>query len=114
MKSENFTMIPNDPHRDVEAGMYNGDTTFCPVNAYSDCSYCDQCNVCHMPNPFVCEDWKWFWSSWDEWQNADTITDERTDFAQEEINWAKETYGYEPDNLDLGFDPFVGAYTDDC
>lgn len=103
-----------DPHRNTEGGTYNGSTTFCTVNAYGECNYCDQCNVCHMPNPFECAEWRLFFSDWREWEALDEMTDDKTDFAEEEIEWAKDFYGYEPDNLDFGFDPFVGAYTDDC
>ena len=82
--------------RSAMQGTYNGDTTFCPVNAYGECPYCDQCNVCHMPDPLAgCEDWRMFWPTWDEWINADTITDDREDFAEEEIDIGRIYYGYD-------------------
>ena len=84
--------------RDAEKGTYNGETTYCPVNAYGACEYCDQCGVCHDSDPQVnCEDWQQFWSSWFEWESIEWITsDDRTDFAQEEIEWAHKNYGYNP------------------
>jgi len=55
-------------HRDAKEGTYNGDTTFCTVNAYGACPYCDQCGVCHIEDPQRdCDDWKFFWDSWEEW-----------------------------------------------
>lgn len=84
--------------RDATKGTYNGETTYCPVNAYGACPYCDQCNVCHNVDPLEhCDDWQQFWSSWFEWEIIDWITsDDRTDFAKEEIEWAHEKYGYNP------------------
>lgn len=82
--------------RNAKEGTYNGTPTYCPVNAYGVCDYCDQCNVCHIDDPMVdCDDWQMFWDSWFEWETIDWITsDDRTDFAKEEIEWAKENYGY--------------------
>ncbi len=82
--------------RDATKGTYNGDTTYCPVNAYGDCPYCDQCNICHIDDPQAeCDDWQIFWSNWLDWQNADSIDDDRLDFAQAEIDWARMYYGYD-------------------
>lgn len=54
--------------RDSAKGTYNGETTYCPVNAYGDCPYCDQCCVCHIEDPMEdCDDWGMFYSSWFEW-----------------------------------------------
>jgi len=54
--------------RDATKGTYNGETTYCPVNAYGDCPYCDQCCVCHIEDPMEdCDDWGMFYSSWFEW-----------------------------------------------
>lgn len=85
------------PNRDIQNGTYNGDTTYCPVNAYGDCPYCDQCNVCHIADPMEeCDDWGIFWSDWDEWVRADdTNPDAPDDFAEDEIKWAGDVYGYE-------------------
>ena len=53
--------------RNAQEGTYNGDTTFCTVNAYGACPHCDQCNVCHAPDPFEeCAEWNLFFESWDE------------------------------------------------
>lgn len=44
--------------RDKKRGKMNGFTTYCPVNAYGDCPYCDQCDICHIEDPFEdCDDW---------------------------------------------------------
>lgn len=110
--------------RDSAKGTYNGDTTFCPVNAYGDCPYCDQCNVCHIDDPLEdCDDWGMFWSSWDEWQQADIVEDDRDSFVDDELDFAREEYGYEASqvedydwgyNEDEGYDPYTGEYTYDC
>lgn len=110
--------------RDSAKGTYNGDTTFCPVNAYGDCPYCDQCNVCHIDDPLEdCDDWGAFWSSWDEWLQADIIEDDRGSFVDDELDFAREEYGYEASqvedydwgyNEDEGYDPYAGEYTYDC
>ena len=43
--------------RDAKKGTYNGDFTYCTVNAYGDCPYCDQCGICHIDNPVEdCDD----------------------------------------------------------
>ena len=110
--------------RDSAKGTYNGDTTFCPVNAYGDCPYCDQCNVCHIDDPLEdCDDWGAFWSSWDEWQQADIVEDDRDSFVDDELDFARKEYGYEASqvedydlgyNEDEGYDPYAGEYTYDC
>lgn len=49
--------------------MHNGDPIFCPVNAYGDCPYCDQCNLCHIADPMTdCDDFSTFFEDWDEWE----------------------------------------------
>lgn len=81
--------------RNAKAGTYNGDITYCPVNAYGDCPYCDQLGICHIDDPMEdCDDWACFWESWEDWQAADTIEDNRTDFANEEIQWARDNMYY--------------------
>lgn len=90
--------------RDEKAGTYNGEPTYCTVNAYGDCPYCDQCNICHSPDPMKdCDEFAiFFGSSWDYWLSLD------------------ESYLNEPhieDDLfdeEVGFDPYLGQYTDDC
>lgn len=100
--------------RDATKGTYDGEYTYCPVNAYGDCPYCDKNLVCHVEDPLKdCDDWTMFWSSWDEWKQIDWVTEDT--FAQDEIEWAKENYGYEEsDDTEIGFDPYAGCYTDDC
>lgn len=57
--------------RDAKRGTYNGDFTYCTVNAY-ECPYCDQCNVCHIDDPIAdCEDFAMFFEDWDEWLRCD-------------------------------------------
>lgn len=85
--------------RNAQEGTYNGDTTFCTVNAYGACPHCDQCNVCHAPDPFEeCAEWNLFFESWDEWVALG-------DKPIEDID---------DDFLECGFDPYSGCYTDDC
>ena len=93
--------------RNAKEGTYNGDTTYCPVNAYGDCPYCDQCNVCHVDDPQEdCTDWQAFWESWNEWITSDVVDpDAPTDFANEEIEWAMN---------EMGYNPYIGGYDYDC
>lgn len=87
--------------RNAKKGTYNGDTTFCTVNAYGNCPYCDQCNVCHIEDPITdCEDFAMFFENWDEWLMLDDIPDDEPPFYDEDY--------------DTGFDPFLGMFTDDC
>ena len=84
--------------RDAKKGTYNDDYTYCPVNAYGDCPYCDQIGVCHIDDPSEdCEDWVVFWGeSWKDWLAADAVDpDAPEDFAEDEIKWAGDVYGYE-------------------
>lgn len=55
--------------RDAEKGTYNGETTYCPVNAIGDCPYCDGNCVCHIDDPMEdCDDFGGFYEGgWDEW-----------------------------------------------
>lgn len=102
--------------RDSKAGTYNGELTYCPVNGW-DCPYCDKNGVCHVDDPCEdCDDWLSAWTSWEEWEQADEPSDEKEDFSEEEIEWAKGHFGYEEPEYDIemGFDPYSGCYTDDC
>lgn len=58
--------------RDAENATYNGDTTYCTVNAYGECPFCDQMGQCHCPDPYDpvegCKDWSLFFESWDYWE----------------------------------------------
>ena len=87
--------------RDIEAGTYAGEPTFCTVNAYGDCPYCDQCGICHIDNPMEdCDDFGIFFNySWDEWLALDNYE------PDEALQW---------EDYDVGFDPYMGMYTDDC
>ena len=82
--------------RDAKEGTYNGDTTYCTVNAYGECPYCDQCGVCHIDDPMEdCDDWGAFWESWEDWLAADDVDpDAPTDFSREEMWWATQTFGF--------------------
>lgn len=55
-------------------GMRKGEIVFCPIRAYGDCPYCDQCNICHIANPLEeCTDFQAFFDSEEEWwANLDT------------------------------------------
>lgn len=53
--------------RDAKEGTYNGEPTYCTVNAY-DCPYCDKCGICHIDDPIAdCDDFAAFFEDWDEW-----------------------------------------------
>ena len=87
--------------RDAKQGTYNGETTYCTVNAYGECPYCDQCNVCHIDDPMKdCDDFAAFFDSWDEWLSLDDTPDDEPPFYDEDY--------------DVGFDPYLGMFTDDC
>ena len=87
--------------RDAKQGTYNGEITYCTVNAYGACPYCDQCNVCHIDDPMKdCEDFAMFFDSWDEWLSLDDTPDDEPPFYDEDY--------------DMGFDPYLGMFTDDC
>lgn len=87
--------------RDAKQGTYNGETTYCTVNAYGECPYCDQCNVCHIDDPMKdCDDFAAFFDSWDEWLSLDDIPNDEPPFYDEDY--------------DVGFDPYLGMFTDDC
>ena len=88
-------------------GTRNGQKVFCPVNAYTDCPYCDKEGVCHIADPIEdCDDFAAMWESWEDWDDADNVDpDAPEDFADAEIDWAMSEYGY---------DPYLGCYTDDC
>ena len=77
-------------------GMHNGQPIYCPVNAYGDCPYCDKCNICHIQDPIEdCSDFDAFFESWEDWEEANTDDDDAPlSFAEEEIQWAREKYGY--------------------
>lgn len=100
--------------RNAEKGTYNGDYTYCPVNGYGDCPYCDQMGICHIDDPQEdCDDWGTFWDSWEDWLAADEdpcagcpndmycraegpmCENMKETFAEDEIRWAGDVYGYE-------------------
>lgn len=82
--------------RDARMGTYNGELTYCPVNAYGDCPYCGKDGVCHIDNPQEdCDDWGQFWDSWEDWEQVEWISDDTESFADDEIRWAGDVYGYE-------------------
>lgn len=80
-------------------GYRNGDPIYCPVNAYGDCPYCDQMDMCHIADPMVeCADFGSFYESWDDWVNSNDLNpDDPEDFADEEIAWAERNFGYTPE-----------------
>ena len=76
-------------------GLHNGEPIYCPVNACGDCLYCDQANICHIADPIEnCDDFGVCFSDWEEWERADEMDDNRESFVEEEIEWARERYGY--------------------
>ena len=92
--------------RDAKKGTYNGDYTCCPVNAYGDCPYCDQMGICHIDDPQEdCDDWGAVWESWEDWLAADDIDhDTPEDFAEDEIRWAGDVYGYDDEMFDHSYE----------
>lgn len=83
--------------RDTKKGTYNSDITYCPVNAYGDCPYCDQCGICHIEDPVMdCDDFASFFPTWEDWLAADDVDpDAPTDFSGDEIRWAGDVFGYD-------------------
>ena len=73
--------------RDAKAGTYNGETTYCTVNAYGACPYCDQMNVCHIDDPMTdCDDFAvFFQGSWNIWLALDDYAD--PDELAENASW---------------------------
>lgn len=59
--------------RDAKQGTYNNAPTYCTVNAYGECPYCDQEGICHIENPMTdCDDFAMFFQSdWDFWVSLD-------------------------------------------
>jgi len=57
--------------RDWETdGTYHGTKVYCPVNAYGDCPYCDQENICHIEQPDEnCDDFYDVFGTMEEWEN---------------------------------------------
>lgn len=57
--------------RDAQNGTYNGEKTYCPVNAFGVCPYYDGWGICHANDPVEdCDDWRLFFSSWEEWEEC--------------------------------------------
>lgn len=57
--------------RDAKAGTYNGEPTYCTVNAIGDCPYCDKCGICHIDDPIEdCDDFSTFFEDWEDWLSA--------------------------------------------
>lgn len=80
-------------------GTRNGDPVYCPVNAYGDCPYCDQCNMCHIANPIEdCDDFGMFYLDWDEWVRTSDV------FEIDEPSY----------DIEMGFNPYEGGYDYDC
>lgn len=51
-------------------GMHGDEPIYCPVNAYSDCPYCDKCLICHIANPMRdCDDFAASFDSWEDWES---------------------------------------------
>mgnify|MGYP003421548076 CR=1 FL=1 len=56
--------------RDAKQGTYNGELTYCTVNAYG-CLYCDKHGICHIDDPVEdCDDFSYFFETWEDWENA--------------------------------------------
>lgn len=62
--------IKRKKRRDAEAGTYNGQKTFCPMDDWS-CPY-NKDGVCHIDDPFEdCDEWCAYCEAedWDEWED---------------------------------------------
>ena len=97
--------------RNADEGLYNGEPTYCPVNAYGDCPYCDHRGICNIDDPMEdCSDWAEYYDSWDDWlakntPEEDNISDddewfvpgyEKDDIPKDdEIRFAGDIYGYD-------------------
>lgn len=73
-------------------GTRDGYPVFCPVNAGSDCPYCDKENKCHIADPVKdCDDFSYFFENWIDWlESEDVDPDAPEDFSEEEIETIEE------------------------
>lgn len=87
---------PRNPNFETD-GYHNGSPVYCPVNAYGDCPFCDQCSLCRMSDPIEsCGDFGAFWDSWEEYDNANDVDPNAPELlTEDEIKWASDVYGYE-------------------
>lgn len=84
-------------------GTRNGANIYCTVNAYGDCPYCDQMNICHIKDPIAdCDDFALFFSDWEEWERADSYNPDDDLFTDDYVG------------EEIGFNPFIGGYDYDC
>lgn len=76
---------------------------YCPANAW-DCPYFTKegyCSIYPEEDPIKeCDDFAYFWE-----EGEDYVVDTEED---ENINYEEEI------DLECGFDPYLGCYTDDC
>lgn len=50
-------------------GLHKGEPIYCPCNGW-DCPYYEN-GICYISDPMeYCDDWAYFWESWEEWENA--------------------------------------------
>ena len=71
--------------RDEVKGTYCGLHTYCPEQAYGDCPYCDQCNICHIEDPMLdCDDFYSYYTNWDDWYSWHFDLDEEEEEESEE------------------------------
>ena len=58
-------------HFDPNTGKHQ--PLYCPVNAYG-CPYCIQ-GICYIKDPMEdCDDWAFFWDSWEDWEIAQAFS----------------------------------------
>lgn len=68
-KFDNPTYGSHAPENETNA-THEDENVFCPVNAYGNCPYCDQCNLCHIGDPMEdCDEFAWFFDSWLDWES---------------------------------------------
>ena len=83
-------------------GTRNGYTVWCPVCAYGDCPYCDQCGICHVSDALEhCDDFDAYYESWDDYEISEGYREEPEEDENElidELNSNERDYciRYEP------------------
>lgn len=76
-------------NRNTNKGTYYGITTYCPVDVYGDCPYCDKDCICHIEDPMSdCDDFGSIYEGWENWyeevkdKDKDAIVIDENRFAE--------------------------------
>lgn len=94
---------------------------YCPVNGY-DCVYYDANGCCMMypdQDPLKnCEDFATFWDEGDDYVCDPELEEALYEEESREKENLRDKHIYEEDYDDdydeVGYDPYMGCYTDDC